>query len=222
MLKRVTFLSVFAVLASLFMFSSTVFASPSKMKPLELSPSDYQVRTLPDGTKEIKVNNAREFLMEQNVEIPSNVKEVEVLIQDLSASSEQIEPKSVSPSGILYYIKTTGYSEEVDWGTELGPRTAGSSGTISMAVSKKLSATFSSNTSVTAGTVSSGVGYNVTAEYSVENSTRVDTYERYTEIAAYPVYGITDFDVFYTLTDKKAGIGYAMKPKKVLFKVYRY
>ena len=107
MLKRVKLFSALSVLALtfIFMFGTCAFAAqkpiskPSNLKPLNLSPSDYQVRTDSDGNTEIELNNPREYLERNNVQIPDDVKNVRVIIKknsNLNSIESAPEEKSSS------------------------------------------------------------------------------------------------------------------------------
>lgn len=222
MLKRIKLLTIFSILASVFMFSSISFAvEKPNLKPLNLSPD--QVITLDnEGAQKIEIKNPRAFLESQNVKIPENVKDIKVFIQINDSETQELTeqlPDSMETHSTLTVVPYQWYTS-TDWGTLLHEVT-GSSGTLTNSITRSIGASWSADVSVSASVVSAGVGYSVTSSYSVTGSCTRDTEGRYTIIQAYPTYNVTYFDVKNS-SNTIIGGGYSIKPRGVAFIVYQY
>ncbi|WP_369802241.1 DUF6426 family protein, partial [Geobacillus sp. B4113_201601] len=124
---------------------------------------------------------------------------------------------------IYSYLKNITTSEAcgieiIRQSTFKGPSTA------TMSVKQGVSATWSSNTNISAETVSATLGFNVTKSYEVTDTyqIRVPAGKTYTIIAR-PYYKVYNFDVWYDPLigwDSKVGYGYAAKPVGVCFYYY--
>jgi hypothetical protein len=191
---------ILAIITSVFMFCGYAFASESApFKSITLSPGEYESKIIEDkGIQEITIKNGKKFLEKTGYDIPHNCKDVEVIIQkplnDKKTNNTIISDTTAQATG--YTIIPYGYTEQVDYGNLLG-KTAGSTGTLTLSISKTISAKYSCTVSVSAQVISSAVGFDVTSSYTVTNSCSADTNGRYTEIRGYPIYGITDYEVYY-------------------------
>ena len=122
-----------------------------------------------------------------------------------------------------YYLKNIHTGEAcgvsiIRQSTFKGPSTA------TLTVKENVSATWSSNTNISASTVSAGLGFSVTSSYEVSDTyqIKVPSGKTYT-IVARPYYQTYNFDVWYDPiigSDYKAGYGNASKPIGVCFYYY--
>lgn len=101
----------------------------------------------------------------------------------------------------------------VDYG--VGP------GTLTLSVSKGVSATYSDNAGVNASIISAGVGYDVTGSYTLTSaySVQVPSGQEY-ELEAFPLFDQTSYQVWYNPVLGSAyqvGTGTAAKPTSLVF-----
>ena len=154
--------------------------------------------------------------------IPTETDDGTLVSLAYSYTPQEVEPPIIMPFSL--YIKVTDSGEAC--GTEVirssyypGPSKP------TMTISEKVSATFSSDVSVSASVITAGVGFSVTKEFAVSDSysISVPAGENY-NIKARPIYLIKNFEVWNDPTigwDTKKGSGYAKKPIGVCFAVYK-
>lgn len=129
----------------------------------------------------------------------------------------------VGIQAVGYYLKNIKSGEVcglnvIRQSTYKGPATA------TMTIKESISATWSSNTGISASTVSASLGFSVTKSFTVSDSYKVSVPKGKTyTIVARPIYMAYNFDVWYSPLigkDYKAGTGSALKPIGVCF--YHY
>ncbi len=179
------------------------------------------------GNKVVEITDL-EFLkrLETSVPGPKGKKLVGVSIAYTQAQESSLpgdRPVVTPQLGTGYYLKNITTSEAR--GTEIirqstfkGPSTA------TMSIKQGVSATWSSNTNISAETVSAALGFNVTKSYEVTDTyqIQVPAGKTYTIIAR-PYYKVYNFEVWYDPLigwDSKVGYGYAAKPVGVCFYYY--
>lgn len=188
---------------------------------------ESKVITSKNGTNVLEITDPKVLeKLESSVPRPEGKKLVGVAI----AYSQSHNPSLLNDGPVLtpqaltgYYLKNITSSvacgaDTIRQSTYKGPATA------TMTVTERLSATWSTNTGISASVVSAELGFEVTEEHEVSDSyqIQVPSGKTYT-IVARPFFRTYNFEVWYDPLfgdDYKAGSGYALKPVGVCFYLY--
>lgn len=180
-------------------------------------------------TKEVEmIANPEEYVKQCKFDIPEQAKVVGAAIVRLN-ENETVPSKtnrgdSQIPWGIpYYYVENIEISESCE--TEVPPRcSAMGPGTLTTYLNEGVPATWNSNTRIRADKVSKALGFDVTMTYEVSTSHTIHIpVDKTYELAAYLIYELYNFDVYYSPiigSDYHAGSGQAQKPSGVCFVWY--
>lgn len=205
---------LFVLVGSVNAFGATAKSTSNNTKTLmpDFSSSEYQIKSLPNGKKQIVVKNSEAFLKSQNINIPANAKDVSVVI-DISEPTKSATNSVVQPMLGGYYTAipdfwqweayTGGGIIPGSYGTGVGPRTLIGS------VAKGYTHSFTANVGISAGEVTAGVGFTIGESFTVTSGSNYSVPAGYTGVQyAYPYTEYVEFDV-YNIFGTHVGYGAA-------------